>query len=80
MTDPDLPPHVLAAADQGLATADASLKQLILRWKYFAPMYEADGLDRVHKVLSFMASDVMHLQYLIYPILVVAVEKLAVDE
>jgi len=50
----DVPPHVVARADQELAAVEHLLDWLIVRWRDRQPEFDADGLDYVGRVGAFM--------------------------
>ena len=75
----DLPPHIIAQADQELATAEALVDKLAERWQFMQPFYEAWELDRIRKVSLLMSSELFPLKKLAWAILAVAVERIAGD-
>lgn len=74
---PDVPPHILAIADQELAGTDATLTALIQRWNDLRLLHDQLGSDRVRRVHSFIASEIFPQRMLVWALLTVAIERLA---
>lgn len=71
-----MPPHIIAGADQELASIRDSLDGLLAAWRDAQPLYDRIGLDHVERVALFA---VQHTRVTPYPavVLAVAVERLA---
>ena len=55
----DVPPHVLAMADQELASVNALLNELIAQWHRRQPEFDTLGFDDLARICSFMLADVL---------------------
>jgi hypothetical protein len=73
---PQLPPHMIAGADQELAACSHSLDELLADWRNAQSDYDRAGLDHLERVAVFV---VHHTRFTPYPavVLAVAVERLA---
>ena len=54
----DVPPHVIAGADQELAAVEQLLDLLIRRWNFRQKYYDAAELDHVARISAFLVADV----------------------
>ena len=55
----DVPPHVIAMADQELASVNHLVDQLIAQWDRRQPEFDTLGFDELAKTCSFMLADVL---------------------
>ena len=74
---PRVPPHIIAVADQELAATDSTLTALISRWNDLGVLHDELGSDRLRRVTSFLASDLVPHRLLVWALLAVAIERLA---
>jgi hypothetical protein len=74
---PNIPPHVIAVADQELAHTDTALAALIDRWNELTPLHEQLGSDRLKRITSFLASELVPQHMLVWALLAAAIERLA---
>ena len=56
---PELPPFVLAAADQELAAVDDLLDTLIDQWRNRQRQFDRNDIDRLGRISCFMVADVL---------------------
>jgi hypothetical protein len=74
---PNVPPHIIAIADQELAATDTALAALIERWNSLTPLHDELGSDRLRRITSFLASELIPQQMLVWALLAAAIERLA---
>ena len=55
----DVPPHVIAMADQELAGVNALLDELITKWDERQPEFDTLAFDELARTCSFMLADVL---------------------
>jgi len=55
----DVPPHILAKADQELASVNALLDDLINTWDERQPEFDTLQFDELARTCSFMIADVL---------------------
>lgn len=58
---PELPPFVLAAADQELAAVGDLLDTLIDQWRHRQRQFDRNDFDRLGRISCFMMADVLPL-------------------
>lgn len=55
----DVPPHVIAMADQELASVNHLVDELIAQWHRRQPEFDQLRFDELAKTCSFMLADVL---------------------
>ena len=75
----EVPPHIIAMADQEMAAVEQLLDQLIAQWHKRQPEFDQHGFDPVQRVACFMVGDVQPCAVPrgIYAALTAAVVRLA---
>ena len=71
-------PRVIAAADQELAYITECVDRLTETWNDRQHLYDANGYDRLQRIIAFMHSDIQHASHALgIALTTVAIEKLA---